>query len=309
MKKIIFVLLTFAICISYKISFSQNDTSIFKGTKLLISTDKKDYLEGEAVWEIVMLIIDKDVKLDCCPCFGHFNDLQASYKNSLRNLMPFQGGRGDCNFGTPKEYPDTISFMDQSEFGYQEIAPNTSFTNSYYFPADEYEFNAYVIVSINGKKYKINAKPWNFTVYKPEGDEILVRQSYLNIFQLFYKGNSYEKAISDSLENILIKYPNSSYIDRVLNFEYLILKYKEMSPVEQKDYELNQINLNPYRASNLHRLYSILSYFEYKKDSKGFLNLLYNLESKYKGDHVFDSIIFTIKKCFKEDYFIYKKFE
>lgn len=288
----VLLLLIFLISIS-NLSFPQgNKEGTIPGLKFIISTDKSIYLEGEIVWQELLLIIDKKiVKLDYAPHFGP-GDVQEAVINSKNQGMPSWEWIYD-SIGNSKEYPDTMRYFSTLNIGLWEEVPNSRNTLSiFYFPADEYEFSAYVSVVINGKTYKIKSEPVKFTVLKPEGDEALARQAYLEILSLRINSEDF-KSIADKADIFLKQYPNSIYIDQVLRKSKLpyFSYYKESIDERILFYE-DMINKYPDFASNYERLGSILVGFEEKKDLKGYRNFIEELKSKHKDNSILNKVLY-----------------
>jgi len=299
MNKLLIPIFLVLISITNISLYSQVKSKTIDGIKLFISTDKTNYLEGEEIWGEYKLIINKNVILDYSP----ESDLKINIKNSLRNYIPFQDGIG-CPLGYIKEYADTMCYFMRLDYGYREVAPNTRFTYTYYLPADDYEFLAYVNVSIKGKIYKIEADPFKFTVYKPDGDELLARQEYLDLFQygISSKDSANPKMMAEKYESFMKKFPNSVYVDRVMNMtKNYYFKDIKTTWDDLIDFYLDEIMKYPSFASNFYRLISIMNCYEYKKDSSGFSDLLNSLESKVKNEDILSKVLFYVKRDFDKE--------
>lgn len=220
MKKTISTLIILNLLIVSNIVFSQeNNIESVNGLKLIISTDKSTYLEGEVIWEEFQLIVDKSIKLDYKPYFIPNDEIIEKLVNSKDEEMP-QMGPTNTHIGRQIEYPDTIDYFNSMNIGTFENLPNSAhpFRWAIYLPADEYEFSAYVIVSMNGKKYVVKSQPVKFTVLKPEGNEILARQAYLEILSLIRNSSFDLYTISVKVDNFRALFENSIYLDQVLRF-------------------------------------------------------------------------------------------
>ena len=286
----LFIIITFF----GKAGFPQGtDQEPIDGLKFIISTDKSIYLEGEVVWQELLLIIDKKVvKLDYAPHFGP-GDVQEAVINSKNQGMPSWEWIYD-SIGNSKEYPDTMRYFSTLNIGLWEDVPNSRNTISiFYFPADEYEFSAYVSVVINGKTYKIKSEPVKFTVLKPEGDEALARQAYLEIISLTINSRSDFKTRADKVNDFLEKFPNSIYIDQVLRISltpYFIYYKKTID--EKIAFYKEIIEKYPGFASNYERLTGIMTSFEEKKDLKGYRNFIEELKSKHKDNSILNKVLY-----------------
>ena len=301
MNKIFIGLLFLLVCLTNNNVIPQGRIDAIVGLKFIISTDKKNYIEGEMVWEEFKLIIDKSVTLDYKPTFCLTADIQEVLKNSSNINMPYSGLYYDA-MSHSKEYPDTLYDFEPSYFGIFENVPKSMYLPAFYLPADEYEFLAYVNVSIKGKIYKVEAEPFKFTVYKPEGSEINARQEYLEIIPLVIDDAPDSKLISDKFESFINKYPNSVYVDQVLRkTKYNYFTYKFKSVDEVIEFQLRQISRYPFFASNYERIGSIMGYYEIKKDSIGFLNLIDNLEENNKNVEILNKVLFYIKRNFDRE--------
>lgn len=298
MSKLLYIMLLFIVFINNSKVSSQDLSNPIEGVKLIISTDKINYLEGEVIWRECKLVVDKSVKLDYKPVLGSTLDLQENIKNSKNIYMPYTGG---CyhSIGKQKEYSDTIYDFDILNFGTFENAPSAIYYIESYLPADEYEFSASVKVSINEKIFNVEAEPYRFSVYKPEGEENLARQSYFNFIPMVFRDSPNLKEIADSFESFMKKFPNSVYIDRVLRLtEMLYFTYTNKTIDEKIEFQLNIINKYPFFSSNYERLRSIVAYCEIKKDANGFLDMINNLESKYQNDNILKKVIFHIRRAY-----------
>jgi|GEM_PF-2358297 hypothetical protein len=294
MKTKIIVVLFIAITFLGKAGFAQgNDQEHIAGLKMIISTDKSVYLEGEIVWQELLLIIDKKiVKLDYAPHFGP-GDVQETVINSKNQGMPSWEWIYD-SIGNSKEYPDTMRYFSTLNIGLWEDVPNSRNTLSiFYFPADEYEFSAFVSVVINGKIYKIKSEPVKFTVLKPEGDEALARQAYLEILSLTINSRSDFRTRADKVNDFLKKFPNSIYIDQVLRISRIpyFIYYKKTID-ERIAFYKEIIEKYPGFASNYERLTGIMTSFEEKKDLKGYRNFIEELKSKHKDNSILNKVLY-----------------
>ncbi len=290
----ILLLLIFLISMS-NLSFSQeNKEETINGLKFIISTDKSTYLEGEVVWQELLLIVDKSVvKLDYAPIFGPGGDVQESLTNSKNQGMPNWEWTYCAVFGNEKEYPDTMRYFSTLNFGIFEDVPNSMNTISiFYLPADEYEFSAYAKVVINGKTYKVKAEPVKFTVLKPEGEEALARQAYLEIISLRINSNDF-KSIADKADIFIKQYPNSIYIDQILRIsEPPYFMYYKKTIDERIAFYKEMIDKYPDFASNYERLTGIMTSFEKKKDVGGYRNFISELKSKHKDNSILNKVLY-----------------
>ena len=289
---VLFIIITFF----GKAGFSQgNDQEPIDGLKFIISTDKSSYLEGEVVWEEFQLIVDKKiVKLDYKPYFAPNDEIIEKVVNSKNQEMP-QRGPHYTHIGRQTEYPDTICYFSTMNIGVLEKIPNSihSFRWAIYLPADEYEFSAYVSVVINGKTYKIKSEPVKFTVLKPEGDEALARQAYLEIISLTINSRSDFKTRADKVNDFLEKFPNSIYIDQVLRISltpYFIYYKKTID--EKIAFYKEIIEKYPGFASNYERLTGIMTSFEENKDLDGYRNFIEELKSKHKDNSILNKVLY-----------------
>ena len=277
------------------LSFSQeNGEETISGLKFIISTDKSTYLEGEIVWQELLLIVDKSVvKLDYAPIFGPGGDVQESVINSQNQGMPSWEWVYD-SFGNVKEYPDTMRYFGKLNIGIWEDVPNSMNTISiFYLPADEYEFSAYAKVVINGKTYKVKSEPVRFTVLKPEGEEALARQAYLEILSIRLSPEIDDELIANKADIFIKKYPNSIYIDQVLRKSKMpyFIHYKKTID-ERIAFYKEIIDKYPNFASNYERLTGIMTFFEKKKDLDGYKNFVNELKSKHKDNSILNKVLY-----------------
>ena len=289
----ILLLLIFLISMS-NLSFPQGiKEETINGLKLVISTDKSTYLEGEIVWQELLLIIDKNiVKLDYAPHFGP-GDVQESLTNSKNQGMPSWEWTYDA-IGNTKEYPDTMRYFSTLNIGIWEDVPNSRNTFTiFYLPADEYEFSAYAKVAINGKTYKVKAEPVKFTVLKPEGEEALARQAYLEILSLRLSPEIDDELIANKADIFIKQYPNSIYIDQVLRISRIpyFIYYKKTID-ERIAFYKEIIDKYPNFASNYERLTGIMTSFEKKKDVDGYKNFINELKSKHKDNSILNKVLY-----------------
>ena len=295
---VLFIIITFF----GKAGFAQgNDQGPIDGLKFIISTDKSSYLEGEVVWEEFQLIVDKNiVKLDYKPYFAPNDEIIEKVVNSKNQEMP-QRGPHYTHIGRQTEYPDTICYFSTMNIGSHETLPNSLYLRStYYLPAEEYEFSAYVIVVINGITHKIKSEPVKFTVLKPVGEEALARQAYLEILSLVAESRSDFKTRADKMDNFLRQYPNSIYLDQVLRFSAVpYFKYYIKSLDEQILFLENIINAHPNFASNYERLISIILYYERKNDLEGYNQFIDELKSKHKDSNILNNVLYYFNKNFE----------
>ena len=295
---VLFIIITFF----GKAGFAQgNDQEPIDGLKFIISTDKSSYLEGEVVWEEFQLIVDKNiVKLDYKPYFAPNDEIIEKVVNSKNQEMP-QRGPHYTHIGRQTEYPDTICSFSTMNIGSHETLPNSLYLRStYYLPAEEYEFSAYVIVVINGITHKIKSEPVKFTVLKPVGEEALARQAYLEILSLVAESRSDFKTRADKMDNFLKQYPNSIYLDQVLRFSTVpYFKYYIKSLDEQILFLENIINAHPNFASNYERLISIILYYERKNDLEGYKQFISELKSEHKDNYILNKVLYYTNRDFE----------
>ncbi len=224
--------------------------------------------------------------------------------------MPYHGMYAPATYNE-LEYPDTMYYFRSLNYGVFEQAPKSMYLSAIYFPADEYEFSAYVKVMIKGKEHRVYAEPVRFTVKKPEGNELLARQTYLELIPIIVNDYPNNKLIVEKVDNFLQRFDNSVFIDQVLRItKYTYFSYLNKSVDEILDFQYQQITKHPNFASNYERLTSIMSCYEQKKDSEGFLNMVNNLESDIRNNEIFNKVIFHIKRDFqrrlKENMFQYE---
>ncbi len=225
MKVIFLVLLFVAITGNFVIPQEKNSSEITNGIQLIISTDKSDYLEGENVWLEWKFIADKNVKLDFWP--GGYREFVTNSKNQQ---LPNINYTPECILGHTYEYPDTISSFYVLEFGYYELPkPREIYQVGYYYPADVYEINAYINVMIKGKEYKVEAKPVKFFIRKPEGEDFLARNEYLEMFPLLWKDSSYWKDTNayKSLTEFKENYEKNPLLEQDTNAYKSYIRLKE----------------------------------------------------------------------------------
>lgn len=292
--RIIYLTICILVLLINTISYSQeNKEETVNGLKLVVSTDKSIYLEGEVIWEEILLIIDKSaVKLDYKPHFAPGNAIEDRVINSKNHSVP----KHDIIYsyiGIVTDYPDTIRYFEPMCVGKEEEVPNAMYFMCYYLPAEEYELYASVNVSIGGKPYKVKSEPVKFTVLKPEGEEALARQTYLEMLSLFINSNSDTRELAEKTHNFLKQYPNSSYIDQMLRIsEPSYLFYYSKTLDEKISFLSNIINKYPDFASNKERLGSIMVYFEEKKDVEGYKNFIKELKSKHKDNSILNKVLY-----------------
>ena len=222
----VFLIIVFAVLAgNFVFSQEKNASEVTKGIQLIISTDKSDYLEGENVWLERKFIADKNVKLDYWP--GGYREFVTNSKNQL---LPDINYTPECILGHTYEYPDTICFFYELVFGYNELPkPQEIYPAGHYFPADEYEITAYINVTIKGKEYKVEAKPVKIVVHKPEGEDLLARNEYLEMFPLLWKDSSYWKDTNDynSLIEIKENYEKNPLLEQDTNAYNSYIRLKE----------------------------------------------------------------------------------
>lgn len=279
------------------ISYPQdNKNEAIAGLKLIISTDKSTYLEGEVIWEEFQLIVDKSIKLDYKPYFIPNDEIIEKVVNSKDEEMP-KMGPSITHIGRQTEYPDTINYFSSMNIGTFENLPNSAhpFRWAIYLPADEYEFSAYVIVSMNGEKYVVKSQPVKFTVLKPEGDEILARQAYLEILSLIRNSSFDLYTISVKVDNFRALYKNSIYLDQVLRFSdppYFEYNKKTIDEVISITEEI--IKIHPSFASNFERFKLLMSNYASKNDLYGFKKFIEELKSQNKNNSTLNKVLYHL---------------
>lgn len=297
MKIKIIVVLFIVITFFGKAGFAQgNDQGHIAGLKMIVSTDKTTYLEGEVIWKEIKLIIDKSVvKLDYKPAFYPNRDLEETVTNSKNQGMPGWDPVYTTIGKNPTDYPDTIQLFDVLNVGIFEESPDAMHLAITYLPVDDYEFTATVNVAVKGENYKIKSEPYKFKVLKPEGDEALARQEYLEIFQLVFSSPPENKRVANKVDNFFVQYPNSVYIDQILRkslIAYFIYYNKSLD--EEISFLTNIIEKYPGFASNFERLIGLRACFDSKNDLDGFIKFINELKSKNKDNNTLNKVLYYL---------------
>lgn len=300
-------LLTFLLFIFTITKINAQDSNYFNDNiKLLISTDKKSYLESERIWQEIKLIIPKNIKLDYKPILAIGHDFTQEVLSMSNKQVPYSGAIYHV-IRNKEDYPDTLRIFDVLDFGYfEEPSKYSMYLGSLYIIADKYKINASVDISINGKKYKIKSEPWEFEVSKPEGDEAIAREKYRELFPMIVKLSPNEerdtKKIADFMLNFMEQFPNSVYIDQVLiNGSYSYFENYPKSIDEEIEFWKAVILKYPNFASNYRRMDRILSCYIYKKDPNGFLELVNELENKIGSNETFTKVLFYIMRNYERE--------
>lgn len=294
--KIIIVLFT-VITFLGKAGFAQgNDQGHIAGLKMIVSTDKTTYLEGEVIWKEIKLIIDKSVvKLDYKPALYPNGDLQETVTNSKNQEMPGWDPTYTTMGEIPTYYPDTIRLFDVLNVGVWEEAPAAMHLAITYLPADDYEFTATVNVAVKGENYKIKSEPYKFKVLKPEGEEALARKEYLDLISFVINAKNDAQTMIDKVDNFLEKYSNSIYIDQVLRVSNVPYFRKFKGNLDERiifgEYIINKY---PDFASNYERIYVLQIEFFVTNNMEGFNKFINELKSKNKGNSTLYKVLYYL---------------
>ena len=172
----IFIIFVLLLILSFnRISAQINEVITDNDTvKLTLSTNKKEYLEGEFIWFELDVIFNKNIKLDRCPILHPRADMHLELINSKNeNLLV----RGFYNNHDEKIYPDTMYCIENLSwvFGKTEhllsyiTYPILSITGN--LPTENYYLNVSLDLEINGRKITTPIHTIHFEILKPTGIE------------------------------------------------------------------------------------------------------------------------------------------
>ncbi len=116
------------------------------------------------------------------------------------------------------------------------------------------------------------------------------------VSKLWNDTTDYKLLLQEKIDSFFVKYENSVYIDKVL---YSIgAPRKSISAIE---FYYNLILKHPEFAGNHHRLWYIMSYYSDKKDIGGYLNMIDDLESRFKDNEIFMKVLFYHKRDYQRE--------
>jgi hypothetical protein len=295
----IFFIITFLCFISFDNIYSQDQNNPLRttGLRLIVTTDKTDYLEGEKIWKEIKLIVDKKLKLDEHPFLVSGRDLREFVVNSENKEIPYAPPFFDI-FGNPKEYPDTMYVFGTLDIGIYEHAPKSMYLSSIYLPADVYKYYAQAYVVINKKTYIVESESIQFTVHKPEGDDASVRQIYFDLIPLVVTDSSYRDydLISSMVDSCFQYYMNSVYINRIFEltrpYYFQVKKFTTDECIEL--YKKLTIRYPYYQNFR-----ELLGLYFLKHDPDGFIAFVNSVEMENRDYSSLKTVLFHIKRFFE----------
>lgn len=258
---------------SFSISNSTHEGSS-QNISISIKTSKSSYLESEPVWvEYFVQIVKGKINLDYKPELDPGADIKLILVNSKNDTLNYVGGRGF--YLRTKNYPDTLWGIINllHSFGNPEKFPHSSLGRKFYLPEDNYQLEVLLHYYVKGKEESIISDKVTFSIMKPSGEELEAHEKFLNMYELFGNGCSYDKIklIVTEFDN---QYKNSVYLDRM---KYVLLTMSFIEPnftTYAKQFLIDAINSNPNSYYNYNYIQTLKEYVNQNTEFNNTLNIL-----------------------------------
>lgn len=271
---LISILLVYATLVfSFSISISKNEESN-QNIEISIKTPKSSYLESEPIWVEYFVRIDrKKIKLDYKPELDPSADIKLILINSKNDTMNYVGGRGF--YLRTKDYPDTLWGIINllHSFGNPENFPLSTLGRKFYLPEDSYKLEVFLHYYVKGKEESIVSNKVTFSIMKPSGEELEAHEKFLNLYEQFGNGCSYDK-IKLFVTEFDNQYYNSVYLDRMKN---VLLSMSFIEPnfsTHAEQFLIDVINSNPNSYYNYIYIQTLKEYVNQYSDFEDTLKIL-----------------------------------
>ncbi|MBK9333198.1 MAG: hypothetical protein IPM96_12530 [Ignavibacteria bacterium] len=270
---ITFLLASATLVFSFSISNSAHEASN-QNINISIKTSKSSYLESEPVWvEYFVRIVKGKINLDFKPQLDPGADIKLILLNSKNDTMNYVGGRGSY-LGT-KNYPDTLWGIINllHSFGNPEKFPHSVFGRIFYLPEDNYQLEVLLHYYVNGKVESVTSNKVTFSIMKPSGEELEAHEKFLNLYEQFGNGCSYDKIklIVTEFDN---QYNNSVYLDRM---KYALLSMSFIEPnftAYAEQFLIDAIDSNPNSYYNFNYIRTLKEYVNQNTEFENTLKIL-----------------------------------